>query len=229
LTTRPTVRAANGLVASGHHLATSAGLAALREGGNAADAAAAAAAVCAVVMPHRTSIGGDMFALFYDTRTREVTAYNGSGAAPHAIDPESFGTAFPTHGATIATVPGLIAGLADLVADHGRLGLDRVLSPAIAYAAEGFPVSDALAAAIGEQSDRISADPTAARAYSPRGRHPRAGELLQQPDLAASLRAIAANGADTFYRGELGVGLEGGDWRCGGGRRGGRCAGRCGL
>jgi len=83
VTTRPTVRAANGLVASGHHLATSAGLAALREGGSAADAAVAAAAVCAVVMPHRTSIGGDMFALVYDTRSRDVTAYNGSGAAPH--------------------------------------------------------------------------------------------------------------------------------------------------
>ncbi|OLC10168.1 MAG: hypothetical protein AUH39_02765 [Chloroflexi bacterium 13_1_40CM_67_9] len=73
MTTRPTVRAANGLVASGHHLATSAGLAALREGGNAADAAVAAAAVCAVVMPHRTSIGGDMFALTYDARSRDVT------------------------------------------------------------------------------------------------------------------------------------------------------------
>jgi len=78
VTTRPTVRAANGLVASGHHLATSAGLAALREGGSAADAAAAAAAVCAVVMPHRTSVGGDMFALTYNAESREIAVYNGS-------------------------------------------------------------------------------------------------------------------------------------------------------
>jgi gamma-glutamyltranspeptidase/glutathione hydrolase len=204
LTTRPTVRAANGLVASGHHLATSAGLAALREGGNAADAAAAAAAVCAVVMPHRTSIGGDMFALFYDTRTREVTAYNGSGAAPHAIDPESFGTAFPTHGATIATVPGLIAGLADLVADHGRLGLDRALAPAIGYAENGFPVSDKLAGAIADEGDRIALDEEAAQIFGPRGRWPGAGEMLQQRDLAVSLQEVARDGADAFYRGDLG-------------------------
>lgn len=203
MTTRPTVRAANGLVASGHHLATSAGLAALREGGNAADAAAAAAAVCAVVMPHRTSIGGDMFALIYDARTREVTAYNGSGAAPHALDPESFGGAFPAHGAAVATVPGLIAGLADLVADHGRLGLDRALAPAIGYAENGFPVSDVLAEGIAEEGERLAHDEEAVQVFGPRG-WPRAGELLQQPDLAASLQAVARDGADAFYRGDLG-------------------------
>lgn len=204
MTYRPTVRAANGIVASGHHLATAAGLAALRDGGSAVDAAIAAAAVCAVVLPQRTSIGGDVFALVYDARARTVTAYNGSGAAPAAVDATEFGRGFGDRGAKLATVPGCVAAWSDMLADHGRLGLDRALSAAIAYAAEGFPVSDALETAIDEQGDRISADPTAARAYSPRGRHPRAGELLQQPDLAASLRAIAANGADTFYRGELG-------------------------
>jgi gamma-glutamyltranspeptidase/glutathione hydrolase len=204
LTTRPTVRAANGLVASGHHLATSAGLDALREGGNAADAAVAAAAVCAVVMPHRTSIGGDMFALVYDARSRDVTAYNGSGAAPHALEPESFGTAFPSRGAAVATVPGLIAGITDLLADHGRLGLDRALAPAIDYAENGFPVSDLLARAIAEEGERIARDEGAAQVFVPRGRWPRAAEMLQQPDLAGSLRAIARDGADAFYRGDLG-------------------------
>src|SRR5207247_8382559 len=139
------------------------GLAALREGGNAADAAVAAAAVCAVVMPHRTAIGGDMFALFYDARSREVTAYNGSGAAPHALDPESFGTEFLPHGATIATVPGLVAGLADLVADHGRLGLERALAPAIGYAEDGLPLSDVLAQAIAEEGHRRARDQDAAQ------------------------------------------------------------------
>jgi gamma-glutamyltranspeptidase/glutathione hydrolase len=204
VTTRPTVRAANGLVASGHHLATSAGLAALREGGSAADAAVAAAAVCAVVMPHRTSIGGDMFALVYDTRSRDVTAYNGSGAAPHRLDPDAFGTSFPAHGASVATVPGLIGGLADLVADHGRLGLDRALAPAIGYAENGFPVSDVLAGAIGEEAERLAHDEEATQLFGPRGRWARAGEMLQQPDLAVALRAIAREGADAFYRGDLG-------------------------
>ena len=87
---RPTVRAANGIVASGHHLATAAGIAALRDGGSAVDAAIAAAAVCAVVLPQRTAIGGDVFALVYDAGTRTVTAYNGSGAAPAMVDPIAF-------------------------------------------------------------------------------------------------------------------------------------------
>jgi gamma-glutamyltranspeptidase/glutathione hydrolase len=155
-------------------------------------------------MPHRTSIGGDMFALFYDARSREVTAYNGSGAAPHALDPESFGAAFPTQSATIATVPGLVAGLADLLADHGRLGLDHALAPAIGYAENGFPVSDVLAGAIAEEGDRIARDEEAAQIFGPRGRWPGAGEMLQQRDLASSLQAIAQNGADAFYRGDLG-------------------------
>jgi gamma-glutamyltranspeptidase/glutathione hydrolase len=203
MTHRPTVRAANGIVASGHHLATAAGLAALRDGGSAVDAAIAAAAVCAVVLPQRNAIGGDVFALVYDARARTVTAYNGSGAAPATVDALAFGHGFGDHGVKLATVPGCVAAWGDMLADHGRLGLDRVLSPAIGYAAEGFPVSDALSAAIGEEADRIGADPTAARIYSPRGRRPRAGEMLQQSDLAASLRAIATDGAETFYRGAL--------------------------
>jgi len=204
VTTRPTIRAANGLVASGHHLATAAGLAALREGGNAIDAAVAAAAVCAVVMPHRTSFGGDIFALVYDARSREVDAYNGSGAAPRSIDVERFGDAFPQQGAILATVPGVIAGLADLMHDHGRLGLERALEAAIAYAEAGFPVSDRLAAAIAEEGDRLADDEEAAHLFGPRGRWPRAGEMLQQPDLAVSLREISREGADAFYRGDLG-------------------------
>jgi gamma-glutamyltranspeptidase/glutathione hydrolase len=204
LTTRPTVRAANGLVASGHPLATAAGLAALREGGNAVDAAVAAAAVCAVVMPHRTSIGGDVFALVYDAHTREVSAYNGSGAAPHALDPERFGSAFPSEGALLATVPGLVAGLAELVAERGRLGLDRALASAISYAENGFPVTDVLAEATAAEGERLVRDEEAAGVFGPRGRWPQTGEMLQQPDLATSLRAIAKDGAEAFYRGELG-------------------------
>ena len=203
MTYRPTVRAANGIVASGHHLATAAGLQALREGGSAVDAAIAAAAVCAVVLPQRTSIGGDVFALVYEASSREVTAYNGSGAAPASTDPAAFRQAYDAHGARIATVPGCVAAWGDLLDDHGRLGIDRALEPAITYAAEGFPVSEKLAEAIAAESDRIAADDTAAATYSPHGRQLRPGEMLQQPDLAASLRAIASEGPQAFYRGAL--------------------------
>lgn len=201
---RPTVRAANGVVASGHHLATAAGLAALREGGSAVDAAVAAAAVCAVVLPQRTAIGGDVFALVYDASTRTVTAYNGSGAAPRGLDGLAFVHGFGDQGARLATVPGCLAAWADLLADHGRLGLERALRPAIGYASDGFPVSDHLSAAIEEEAERLGADPGAAATYLPRGRRPRPGEMLQQPDLAASLAAVAADGPAAFYGGGLG-------------------------
>src|SRR5439155_16881100 len=116
----------------------------------------------------------------------------------------SFGIAFPAHGATIATVPGLLAGLADLVADHGLLGLDRALAPAIGYAENGFPVSDVLAEAITDEGGRIAKDEEAAQIFGPRGRWPGAGEMLQQRDLAVTLQAIARDGADAFYRGDVG-------------------------
>ncbi|HUQ17640.1 MAG TPA: gamma-glutamyltransferase, partial [Candidatus Saccharimonadales bacterium] len=152
---RPTVRSANGIVASGHHLATAAGLAALREGGTAADAAIAAAAVCAVVLPHRTSVGGDVLALVYEAGTGTVTAYNGSGAAPASVDVERYAGGYADRGAELATVPGCPAAWADIVDGHGRLGLDRALAPAIGYAEDGFPVSDVLASAIEEERDRL--------------------------------------------------------------------------
>jgi len=156
-------------------------------------------------MPHRTSFGGDVFALVYDARSREVSAYNGSGAAPRSIDRELFRAGFPTQGGALATVPGAIAALVDLANEHGRLGLDRDLAPAIAYAEGGFPVSDVLAEGMAEEGERLALDPEATRIFGPRGRWPQAGEMLQQPDLAASLRAIARDGADVFYRGDLGA------------------------
>jgi gamma-glutamyltranspeptidase/glutathione hydrolase len=214
VTTRPTVRSVNGLVATDHHLATAAGLAVLQDGGSAVDAAVAAAAVCAVTQPHRTSIGGDLFALVYDASSREVTAYNGSGAAPRALTRERFSGGFPSEGALLATVPGVLAAYGDLMSAHGRLGLDRVLAPAIQYAAEGFPVSDGLAEGFVDSGARL--DEEAARVFGPRGRFPRAGEILQQPDLAATLSDVATHGAETFYRGPLAERLAAGIAAAGG-------------
>src|SRR5438552_942343 len=155
MTTRPTIRSVNGLVATDNHLATAAGVAVLREGGSAVDAAVAAAAVCTVTQPHRTGIGGDLFALVYDARTREVQAYNGSGAAPSALDLDSFPDGYPKSGPRVVTVPGVLAAFADLMDDHGRLGLERALAPAIQYAEEGFPVSDGLAEGFVDSGARL--------------------------------------------------------------------------
>jgi gamma-glutamyltranspeptidase/glutathione hydrolase len=193
-------------VASGHPLATSAGLAALRDGGSAVDAAIAAAAVCAVTKPSATSIGGDVFALVYDARRRETVAYNGSGAAPAAIDADALrASGYPARGAVMATVPGCVAAWSDMMEGHGRLGLERVLEAAVGYAEDGFPVSDLLSRSIADHAEQLSADPECARTYMPRGRSPRPGEILQQADLGAALREIARDGADTLYRGSLGA------------------------
>ncbi len=203
--TRPTIRSVNGIVATDHHLATSAGIAVLREGGSAADAAIAAASVCAVTQPHRTSFGGDLFALVYDARTREVSAYNGSGAAPRELGPEEFANGYPDTGARISTVPGVPAAWADILEEHGRLGLERVMAPAIQYADEGFPVSDVLAAAFVDSGARLRQDPESTRVFGPRGRFPRAGEILQQPDLSMTLQTFATRGPEEFYGGDLGA------------------------
>jgi gamma-glutamyltranspeptidase/glutathione hydrolase len=203
VTTRPTIRSVNGLVATDNHLATAAGIAVLREGGSAVDAAVAAAAVCTVTQPHRTGIGGDLFALVYDARTREVRAYNGSGAAPRSLERNSFPDGYPRGGPGVATVPGALAAFADLMDDHGRLGLERALAPAIQYAEEGVPVSDGLAEAFVDSGSRL--DEECARVFGPRGRLPRAGEILQQTDLAQTLREVVAHGVAAFYGGDLGA------------------------
>ena len=155
------------------------------------DAAIAAAAVCAVTKPAATSIGGDVFALVYDARRRETIAYNGSGSAPRAVDVEALrASGYPARGAVMATVPGCIGAWSDMIEAHGRLGLDRALAPAVAYAEEGFPVGDVLSRAITEHAEMLTADPECARVYMPRGRSPRPGEILQQADLAATLREV---------------------------------------
>ncbi len=203
--TRPTVRAANGLLASGHQLATAAGLGALREGGNAIDAAVVAAAVSCVVTPQRTGIGGDLFALVYEARSRTVTAVNGSGTSPAAVSLDTFPDGFPERGARVVTVPGVLGAWAELLDRFGTFDLARALAPAIAYAEDGFVVSDKLAHVIVENRDVLRADPGAAATLLPRGRPPRAGEVWMQPDLARSLRLVAEGGVDVFYRGELGA------------------------
>jgi gamma-glutamyltranspeptidase/glutathione hydrolase len=91
-----------------------------------------------------------------------------------------------------------------MVSDRGRLGLDRALASAISYAENGFPVTDVLAEATAKEEERLLRDEEASRVFGPRGRWPQTGEMLQQPDLATSLRAISREGAETFYRGDLG-------------------------
>ncbi|WP_448952271.1 gamma-glutamyltransferase [Labrys neptuniae] len=204
---RSPVRATEAMVATSHPLASAAALTLLREGGNAIDAAICAAAVLAVVEPQSTGIGGDCFCLYVPRGEGEVIAYNGSGRAPAAATLdwyESRGfTEIPVDGPHAVTIPGAIDAWCRLSADHGRTPLDRVLAPAIHYAEAGYVVHDRVEADWHEAQELLARDAVAARIFLPGGVPPRAGDVHRQPELAASLRLIAAKGREAFYQGEL--------------------------
>lgn len=195
-----------GMVATSNPLASQAGLRVLREGGNAADAAIAAAAMLNVTEPASTGVGGDCFALFYDAGTRQVTALNGSGRAPSALKLDDLlaqgMTEIPTISAHAVTVPGAVAGWADLLARHGRMTLADVLQDAIDYAREGFPVHPVFAASW-QATEAVLRSSRYAGDYLPDGRAPSAGQVMRLPELANTLQAIADGGPDAFYSGPV--------------------------
>lgn len=203
---RSMVVARRGAVASSNPLASQAGLAILRAGGNAADAAVAAAAVLNVTEPASTGIGGDMFALFYDATNGAVTALNGSGRAPAALaaaDLRAQGLSeIGIRSPHAVTVPGAPAGWADLLARHGTMTLAEVLADAIAYAEDGFPVHPVFAASWARAEAFLRAGASTDE-YLPNGRAPRAGEIVRLPGLARTFRAMAEGGASAFYTGPV--------------------------
>ena len=204
--TRSPVLATNGVIATSQPLASSAGLHVLQAGGNAIDAAVTAAAVLGVVEPTMTGVGGDVFALVYDARTRTLRGLNSSGRAGARADADallSTGiTSMPADGVYPITVPGAVAGWAALLAQHGSLTLRQALEPAIRYAREGFPVSEIIAAQWNAAAPRLQ--PAAAAVFLPSGRAPRAGEVFRNPDLARTLEHLARDGAEALYRGPIG-------------------------
>ena len=206
--TRSPVLARNGLIATSHPLASSAGLHVLLEGGNAIDAAVTAAATLGVVEPTMTGVGGDLFAQVFDARTRTLKGLNSSGRAGGAANAaalrKSGVTAVPTHGPLSITVPGSVAGWAALLEAFGTIPLARALAPAIRYAREGFPVSEVVAAQWSAVAPRLALDPESARVLLPAGREPRSGEVFRNPDLAITLEHIAQSGPSAMYGGPLG-------------------------
>ncbi len=197
--------AAHGMAATSVPAATLAALDVLRAGGNALDAAIAAVAVLAVVEPESTGIGGDCFCLYASAGERRVVALNGSGRAPAGASIDWFearGIAeleeSSPHG---VTVPGAVAAWETLLRAHGTKALDEVLQPAIRFADEGFPVTPRVAADWARNAEKLRA--TGAAAFLPGGSAPKAGDRFVQPQLAATLRAIARGGARAFYEGDI--------------------------
>ena len=215
----PAQRFATACLATPHYLATHAGAAVLRHGGNAMDAAIAANLVLGVVAPYTCGIGGDCFALVWDGA---LHGYNGSGRAPATATPEAVverlgassdpAADMPRHGPLPITVPGAVDAWFALLERFGNRSFADLAEPAIAYAAGGFPLTAAGAA-------RIAAGRPAEPGWGDWDRiYGRAapGARLRQPDLARTLEAVAAGGPDAFYRGEIAAAVAGHVQRLGG-------------
>ena len=205
---RSPVYGCRGMVAASQPLAVAAGLEILAAGGNAADAAVATAAALNVTEPTSTGIGGDCFALFYDSDAGQVTALNGSGRAPAALtlarlEREGFDRELPPYHPYTITVPGACAGWCDLSERHARLPLSRILAPAIRLAEEGVPVAPITAYFWARGAAHQLAQAPGGHELTIDGRAPRAGEVFRNPGLARTLRAVAEGGKAVFYQGPI--------------------------
>ena len=202
---RSVVRARHGMVASSQPLASQAGLDVLKRGGNAVDAAIAMAAVLNVTEPNMTGIGGDAFAMVYSARTKKLEALNASGRSPAALSRAYFTsrtiTQMPLAGMEVVTVPGAFDGWVTLLEKHGTMKLAELLAPAIEYAEQGFPLMERTAA--DWPVEKLKLRPEASAIYLPGGAAPAPGTILVQKDLARTLRVLAREGRDGFYRGTI--------------------------
>ncbi|MFH8619962.1 gamma-glutamyltransferase family protein [Streptomyces sp. NPDC017979] len=192
-------------LAAPHALATEAGAAVRRAGGNAVDAAVAAAIALTVVYPHQCAVGGDLVALVALPDGR-VVSVNGSGAAAAAADPTAVpGPRMPVTGALTVTVPGVVAGWAALHRTAGRLPWERLFADAIEYARHGVPTAPGVATALRAEADLLTADEGMRAVFFPDGTPLTEGAPLRQPALADTLARLASEGPTPFYEGELGA------------------------
>ncbi len=204
---RSTVFSTKGAVACEHPSAALAGIRVLDAGGTAADACVAMAACMAVFAPMATGMGGDAFLLFYEAETGRILGANGSGRAPKAATIEKLRergfSEMPERGGLTITVPGAVRLWEDAANSLGNLPLARLLEPAWELAENGYPVSEVFARYWEAGEDLLHKNEAASRALLLDGRAPRPGEVFPQPDLAATLSAVAEGGADAFYNGEI--------------------------
>lgn len=210
---RSVVFGLKGVVASSQPLATEAGLAILRKGGNAADAAVAVAAALNVTEPTNCGIGGDAFCLFWNEKDKTLKGLNGSGRSPGNLSLQKArelgikGKEIPLKNINAVTVPGACAAWDDTVRHFGsgHVSLSDCLQPAIQLAEEGFAVSE-LAALQWQQSEKLlnTASPNGKEMLVPEtGKAPKAGEVMRLPNLAKTFREVAEKGKDGFYKGRI--------------------------
>lgn len=206
---KPVVVSSRAVIVSGHPLASEAGRLTLERGGNVVDAAIAVSFALGVVEPEASGIGGDGQTVLYLKGMPEpaVVEYKDQTPMRATLDnPKIFRNArLVGDGAAAANIPGVVAGLEYLYKRYGsgRVTWGELIQPAIKYADEGFILDDALPSSIAEGRQYLKKYSEAERIYLPDGRLPKAGDRFVNKDYAETLRVIARNGADAFYRGTL--------------------------
>jgi gamma-glutamyltranspeptidase / glutathione hydrolase len=204
--TRSEVIAQHGMACTSQPLATQVALDILKQGGNAIDAAIAANAVIGLMEPTGSGIGGDLFAIIWDSKTGQLYGLNASGRSPKSLTIDYFKEngieRIPSHGPLPVSVPGCVDGWFEMHKRFGTLPMETILSPAIRYAREGFPVTE-LIAYYWRSARSLSRFPNVSETYMPEGAPPAKGEIFRNPYLANTLEKIATGGRDVYYKGEI--------------------------
>ena len=206
-TSRSEVIAVHGMVASSHPLATQIGLEILKQGGSAVDAAIAVNAALGLMEPTGNGIGGDLFAIVWDAKSKKLYGLNASGPAPKKLSLEYFQknnlSEYPEFGPLPVTVPGAVAGWSELHKKFGKLPIDRLFKPTIAYAREGFPVTETIAYYFTLNKQRFQDYPNFKEVWMANGDVPKTGEIFKNPALGNTLETLADKGLSEFYTGDI--------------------------
>jgi gamma-glutamyltranspeptidase/glutathione hydrolase len=196
-----------GIVASESVLASQVGASILENGGNAIDAAVATNAMMGLIAPMNDGVGGDLFAIIYDAKSKKLYGMNGSGWSPRGLTVDYLAgkdiKAMPQRGIHSVTVPGTVDAWDKMLKRFGSKGFAELLAPAIQHSEEGFGVGEIISVMWRDSEKTLSADAATAKTYLPNGRAPRVGEFFKNPDLAWTYRQMATNGRDAFYKGEI--------------------------
>ncbi len=204
---RSVIMAPHGMVAASHPLAAQIGLDVLKKNGNAVDAAIATNAALGLMEPMMCGIGGDLYAIVWDAKTRKLYGLNASGRSPYRATRQFFAdkglTDIPDTGPLSWSVPGCVDGWDELRRRFGTMDFQQLLEPTIRYAEAGFPVTEIIADSWHKAEANLSAHPDAAKTYLVEGQAPRAGAVFKNPYLAGSYRELAKGGRDAFYKGRL--------------------------
>lgn len=204
---RSPVLATNAMAATSQPLATQVALDIMKSGGNAIDAAIAANALLGLVEPTGNGIGGDLFAIIWDSKTKRLYGLNGSGRSPKSLSLDWFRSngyeSIPAHGPLPVTVPGAVDGWFMLHDRFGKKPMKELLKPTIDYARNGFPVSQLISYYWERSIPILGKFPGFLEQFTDDGTAPREGEIWRNLGLATTLESIANEGRDVFYRGHI--------------------------